>query len=55
MTEAIFYIIPMKKKNIIMAKVAETSKIGLAGIFAGVFCLIFALVYTLVSYAKRRE
>jgi hypothetical protein len=45
----------MKKKNIIMAKVAETSKFGIAGIFAGIFCLVFALIYTMVSYTKNRE
>jgi hypothetical protein len=45
----------MKRKNEIMAKFAETGKIGIAGIFAGVFCLIFAIAYTIVHYSKKRE
>jgi hypothetical protein len=43
----------MKKKNISISDVAETSKIGLAGIFAGIFCLLFAIVYTLIHYANK--
>jgi hypothetical protein len=42
----------MRKKKNIIANIAETSKIGFAGILAGVFCLIFALIYTVVHYAK---
>jgi hypothetical protein len=42
----------MKKNKNIVANIAETSKVGFAGILAGVFCLIFALVYTLIHYAK---
>jgi len=45
----------MKKKNISISDVAETSKMGLAGIFAGVFCIIFAIIYTLVHYAKKND
>jgi len=44
----------MKKKNISMGHVAETSKIGLAGIFAGIFCILFALIYTFVHYTKKK-
>jgi hypothetical protein len=42
----------MRTNNNIIANIAETSKIGFAGILAGIFCLIFALVYTIVYYAK---
>ncbi len=45
----------MKNKNISIGEVAETSKIGIAGIFAGIFCIIFAVVYTLVQCAKDKE
>jgi len=45
----------MKKNNISMSDVAETSKIGLAGIFAGVFCVLFAIIYTLIQYAKKND
>jgi hypothetical protein len=45
----------MKKKNISMGNVAETSKMGVAGIFAGIFCILFAVIYTLVQYAKNKE
>jgi len=45
----------MKKKNISMGDVAETSKIGLAGLFAGIFCIIFAIVYTFIQHAKKKE
>jgi hypothetical protein len=44
----------MKKKNISIGSVAETSKIGLAGIFAGIFCVLFAIIYTLVHHAKNK-
>ncbi len=43
----------MKKKNISISNIAETSKIGLAGVFAGVFCLLFAIIYTLIHYANK--
>jgi len=50
----IFTIFPtMKNKNISISDIAETSKIGLAGIFAGIFCLLFAIIYTLVHYATK--
>ncbi|MCL2282046.1 MAG: hypothetical protein FWC26_01865 [Fibromonadales bacterium] len=42
------------KKNNILAGLAETSKIGLIGLFAGVFCIIFSLGYTLVCYVNER-
>jgi len=45
----------MKKNNNIVTNIAETSKIGLAGILAGVFCLIFAVIYTIVHYAKSEK
>lgn len=45
----------MKKKKISIADVAETSKIGLAGIFAGVFCILFAIVYTVFYFTRKRE
>ena len=45
----------MRKKKNIAANIAETSKVGLAGIFAGAFCVIFAVAYTLISYAKKPE
>jgi len=45
----------MKHKNISVSKVAETSKMGVAGIFAGIFCILFALIYTFVQYAKNKE
>jgi len=48
---SIFY--SMKNKNISISYFAETSKIGLAGIFAGIFCLLFALIYTLIQYANQ--
>jgi hypothetical protein len=51
----IFYIINMKKKINIMAKFAETSKVGIAGFFAGAFCLLFAIAYTVIYYSKKRE
>jgi hypothetical protein len=44
----------MKKKNILIGSVAETSKIGLASIFAGIFCILFAIIYTLVHHAKNK-
>jgi len=43
----------MKKKNISISNFAETSKIGVAGIFAGIFCVLFAIIYTLVHYATK--
>jgi len=45
----------MKNKNISIGDVAETSKLGFAGIFAGIFCLLFAVIYTLVQYTKDKE
>ncbi|MCL2260699.1 MAG: hypothetical protein FWC15_05000 [Fibromonadales bacterium] len=45
----------MKKKFNIMARAAETSKVGLVGVFAGLFCLIFAVIYTVAYYVNRRE
>jgi hypothetical protein len=45
----------MKNKNISISDVAETSKIGIAGIFAGIFCILFAVIYTLVQCTKNRE
>jgi hypothetical protein len=51
-----FTILPYMKKNIrLLAKAAETSKIGFAGIFADVFCIVFSLIYTLICYANKRE
>jgi len=44
----------MKNKNISIGNIAETSKIGLAGIFAGIFCVLFAIIYTLVHHAKKK-
>jgi len=44
----------MKKRNISIGKVAETSKIGLAGIFAGLFCVLFAIIYTFIQHAKKK-
>jgi len=43
---AIFYITNMEKKNTFLANVAETSKIGLVGIFTGLFCVVFSVIYT---------
>ena len=51
----VYYIINMKKKNDIIAGIAETSKIGFAGIFAGIFCIIFSVIYTLICYVKKQE
>jgi len=45
----------MKKENHIIANLAETSKIGFAGIIAGVFCVGFSVIYTLICYLHRRE
>jgi len=45
----------MKKNNKIVASIAETSKIGIAGILAGIFCLLFAVVYTIVHYVKSEK
>jgi len=42
----------MNKNNNIVTSLAETSKIGLAGILAGVFCLVFAVIFTIIHYAK---
>jgi hypothetical protein len=42
----------MKSNNNIVASIAETSKIGFAGILAGAFCLIFAVIFTIVHYAR---
>jgi hypothetical protein len=42
----------MKTNNNIITNIAETSKIGFAGILAGAFCLIFAVIYTIVYYAR---
>jgi len=42
----------MKKNNNIVTSLAETSKIGIAGILAGIFCVIFAVIYTIVRYAR---
>jgi len=44
----------MKNKHIYMREFAETSKIGLAGIFAGMFCVLFALIYTFIHYANKK-
>jgi len=44
----------MKHNHHIVADIAETSKIGLAGILAGVFCLIFAVVYTIIHHARNK-
>jgi nicotinamide riboside transporter PnuC len=44
----------MEKSNKIIAKLAETSKIGLAGVLAGVFCIVFSVVYTVICYSKKR-
>jgi hypothetical protein len=44
----------MKKKIISIGDVAETSKIGLVGIFAGIFCVLFAVIYTFVCHAKKK-
>jgi hypothetical protein len=49
----IFYIPTMKKKNVLISDIAETSKIGLASVFAGIFCLIFAIIYTFIHYANK--
>jgi len=49
-----FYIPTMKNKNIFIGNLAETSKIGLAGIFAGIFCVLFAIIYTLFHYATKK-
>jgi len=43
----------MKNKNISIVDIAETSKIGLAGVFAGIFCLLFAVIYTFIHYANQ--
>jgi len=45
----------MKKKNHLVANLAETSKIGFAGVIAGVFCVAFAMIYTLIYYLHRRK
>jgi len=45
----------MKKNFNIMARAAETSKLGIVGIFAGLFCVVFAVIYTVVYYVNRRE
>jgi len=45
----------MEKKNISIGDFAETSKIGVAGIFAGIFCILFAVIYTLVQCTKDKE
>jgi len=47
--------IPMKKNFNIMARAAETSKVGLIGIFAGLFCVVFAVIYTIVYHVNKRE
>jgi len=43
----------MKNKNIFINDIAETSKIGLAGVFAGIFCLLFAIIFTFIHYANK--
>jgi hypothetical protein len=45
----------LRKGKAFLAKATETSKIGVAGIFAGVFCILFSLIYTMVCYANKRE
>jgi len=42
----------MKKNHNIVTSLAETSKIGLAGIIAGAFCIVFAVIFTIIHYAK---
>jgi hypothetical protein len=44
-----------RKSKAFLNKAAETSKIGVAGIFAGVFCILFSLLYTMICYANRKE
>jgi nicotinamide riboside transporter PnuC len=45
----------MEKKKHLIANLAETSKIGLAGLIAGVFCVVFSMIYALICYLHRRE
>ncbi|MDR1812766.1 MAG: hypothetical protein LBQ87_08065 [Candidatus Fibromonas sp.] len=45
----------LKRGKALSSKAAETSKIGILGVFAGVFCVLFALIYTIICYANRRE
>jgi hypothetical protein len=42
-------------KNKIINTLSNTSRIGVAGIFAGVFCVVFAIAYTVVQYLNKQE
>jgi len=44
----------MNKKKIINA-LSDTSRVGVAGIFAGLFCVIFAIAYTIAQYVNKQD
>ncbi|MCL2100745.1 MAG: hypothetical protein FWH22_03400 [Fibromonadales bacterium] len=45
----------MEKSKKIIAKLAENSKIGIAGVLAGIFCIAFSVIYTFICYKNRQD